>query len=73
MALPKKGFRKIKVNDFSYVYKVTGSDYGISFLLSVISSGIKAGVDQLYMDLGYIYFIPKGTVIDSELFIIVNN
>jgi hypothetical protein len=36
MALPKKGFRKIKVNDFTYVYKVTGSDYGISFLIALL-------------------------------------
>ena len=35
MALPKKGFRKIKVNDFTYVYKVTGSDYGINFLIGL--------------------------------------
>lgn len=52
--------------------KPDASDYGISFLLSVISSGLKAGVDQLYMDLGYIYFIPKGSVIDAELFVKVN-
>lgn len=53
--------------------KPDAGDYGISFLLSVISSGIKAGVDQLYMDLGYVYFIPKGSAIDSELFIVVND
>lgn len=49
------------------------SDYGISFLFSAIGSGLKAGVDQLYMDLGYIYYIPKGSVIEAELFITVIN
>lgn len=47
----------------------SASDYGISFLLSVIASGVSAGIDQLYMDLGYVYFIPKGTIVDGEIFI----
>lgn len=42
-------------------------DYGISVLVDVLSAGLKAGVDQLYMDLGYIYFIPRDTVIDAEI------
>lgn len=35
MALPKKGFRKIVVNDITYVYKISGEDYGISFLIGL--------------------------------------
>lgn len=49
--------------------KPEASDYGISFLFSAIGSGLKAGVDQLYMDLGYIYYIPKGSIIEAELFV----
>lgn len=44
-------------------------DYGISLLVDVLSSGVKAGVDQLYKDLGYIYFIPKGSVFDAQIVI----
>ena len=42
-------------------------DYGFSLLAKVLSSGIKAGAEQLYHDLGYIYFIPKNSVIDAEI------
>ena len=45
------------------------SDYGITLLISTLAAGASAFVDQLYLDLGYIYFIPKGSVIEAELFI----
>ena len=35
MTLPKKGFRKITVNDIMYQYKVTGEDYGINVLIGL--------------------------------------
>ncbi|MDQ1268154.1 MAG: hypothetical protein QG560_797, partial [Campylobacterota bacterium] len=49
--------------------KPEASDYGISLLVDVLGSGIKAGVDQLYLDLGYIYYVPKDSVIDAEIVI----
>ena len=45
------------------------SDYGITLLISTLAAGASAFVDQLYVDLGYIYFIPKGSVIEAELFV----
>lgn len=35
MALPKKGFRSINVNDTVYKYKVTGEDDGIRFIIGI--------------------------------------
>lgn len=46
------------------------ADYGFTLLISMLGDGVKAGVDSLYMDLGYIYFIPKNSVIDGELTVI---
>lgn len=46
------------------------SDYGVTLLISMLGDGVKAGVDSLYVDLGYIYFIPKGSVVDGEITII---
>lgn len=44
-------------------------DYGIKLLVDTFSSGLKAATDQLYTDLGYIYFIPKGSVFDAQIII----
>jgi len=49
------------------------SDYGLGLLVKVISSGIKAGADQLYQNLGYIYYIPKGSIVDAEIVYTVSN
>ena len=45
------------------------SDYGISLLVSTLTSGLKAGVDQMYKALGYIYFIPKSSSFDAEIIV----
>jgi len=45
-------------------------DYGLTLLISMIGEGVKEGVDSLYLDLGYIYFIPKGSIVDGEITII---
>lgn len=47
-------------------------DYGVSLLVNTIGSGIKAGFEQLYRDLGYIYYIPKDSLIDAEIVIEIN-
>lgn len=44
-------------------------DYGIALLVNVVGSGLKAGFDQLYKDLGYIYYVPKDSVVDAEIVI----
>jgi hypothetical protein len=44
------------------------SDYGISVLVDVIAKGIGAGMEQLYQDLGYIYYIPANTPVKGELY-----
>ncbi|MDD5373301.1 MAG: hypothetical protein PHO62_07755 [Sulfurimonas sp.] len=49
--------------------KPEAGDYGIALLVSVLSGGLKSGVDQLYLDLGYIYYIPRDTVIEAEIVI----
>lgn len=49
--------------------KPQAGDYGISLLISMLGSGVKAGVDQLYLDLGFIYYIPRDTVIEAEIVI----
>lgn len=49
--------------------KPQAGDYGIALLISMMGKGIKSGVDQLYLDLGYIYYIPKDTVIEAEIVI----
>lgn len=43
-------------------------DYGISVLVDVLAKGISSGVDQLYQDLGYIYFVPKNTPVNIEAY-----
>lgn len=43
------------------------ADYGFSLLAKVISSGIKAASENLYQNLGYIYYIPKGSIVDAEI------
>ena len=48
--------------------KPQASDYGITLLIDTISAGLKAGTDQLYRDLGYIYFIPKNSVFNAEIY-----
>lgn len=50
--------------------KPEASDYGLTLLISMLGDGVKAGVDSLYVDLGYIYFIPKGSVVDGEITVI---
>lgn len=43
------------------------SEYITSLVVSMIGEGLKAGIDQLYVDIGYIFFIPKDTVIEAEI------
>ncbi len=50
-----------------YYTKPVASNYGISLLLSVLAEGVKAGVEKMYQDLGYIFYIPKGSLIDGEI------
>lgn len=64
----------ISQNEYSTIVSTSAtkpevSDYGFTLLLSTLSSGASAFVDQLYMDLGYIYFIPKGSIVEAELFV----
>ena len=49
--------------------KPNADDYGIKLLVDTLSSGLKAATDQFYTDLGYIYFIPKGSIFDAEIII----
>jgi hypothetical protein len=49
--------------------KPVPEDYGIALLVNVVGSGLKAGFDQLYRDLGYIYYMPKESVVDAEIVI----
>lgn len=49
--------------------KPDAGDYGISLLISMLGNGMKAGVDQLYLDLGFIYYIPRDTIIEAEIVI----
>jgi len=44
------------------------SDYGIGVLVEVLAKGISAGAEQLYQDLGYVYFVPQGTPVDVEIY-----
>ena len=44
------------------------ADYGITLLIDTISAGLKAGTDQLYRNLGYIYYIPKDSVFNAEVY-----
>ena len=44
-------------------------DYSIKLLVDTLSSGIKAATDTLYQDLGYIYYIPKGSLFEVEAFV----
>lgn len=46
------------------------TDYGIAAIVEIIAAGSKAAANALYADLPYIYFIPMGTPIDAELYVL---
>lgn len=39
MALPKKGLRKITVDDFQYAWSATGNDWGIGLTIAPLKNG----------------------------------
>ncbi len=47
-------------------------DYAITLLFDMAGKGLSAGLNQIYQDLGYIYYIPRNSMVDAEIYYILD-